>query len=52
MCSSRYESGRSLKEICIQSPIPVVADIHFDYKLALKAIENGVSFRINLKYWE
>lgn len=38
----------SLKEICENSPIPVVADIHFDYKLAIKAIENGVSaLRIN-----
>lgn len=42
------KAAEALKEICIQSPIPVVADIHFDYKLALKAIENGVSaLRIN-----
>ena len=38
----------ALKEITEKSPMPVVADIHFDYKLALKAIENGVSaLRIN-----
>ncbi len=42
------EAAESLKVICKESPIPVVADIHFDYKLAIKAIENGVSkLRIN-----
>lgn len=42
------KAAESLKEICENSPIPVVADIHFDYRLALKAIENGVSaLRIN-----
>lgn len=38
----------ALKEIVSKSPVPIVADIHFDYRLALKAIENGVSkLRIN-----
>lgn len=42
------EAAESLKEICAKSPIPVVADIHFDYRLALKAVENGISkIRIN-----
>lgn len=42
------EAAEALKEICEKSPIPVVADIHFDYKLALKAVENGISkIRIN-----
>ena len=42
------EDAEALKEITAKSPIPVVADIHFDYRLALKAIENGVSaLRIN-----
>ena len=42
------KAAEALKEICKNSPIPVVADIHFDYKLALAAIENGVSaLRIN-----
>ena len=42
------KAAESLKDICKNSPIPVVADIHFDYKLALKSIENGVSaLRIN-----
>lgn len=38
----------SLKEIVNYISIPLVADIHFDYRLALKSIENGVSaLRIN-----
>ncbi|MGL5381268.1 flavodoxin-dependent (E)-4-hydroxy-3-methylbut-2-enyl-diphosphate synthase, partial [Clostridium sp.] len=42
------EAAESLKEICKESPIPVVADIHFDYRLALESIKNGVSaLRIN-----
>lgn len=42
------EAAESLKEICKMSPMPVVADIHFDYRLALKSIENGVAaLRIN-----
>lgn len=42
------EDAEKLKEVTAKSPIPVVADIHFDYKLALKAIENGVAaLRIN-----
>ncbi|WP_294351805.1 flavodoxin-dependent (E)-4-hydroxy-3-methylbut-2-enyl-diphosphate synthase [uncultured Clostridium sp.] len=42
------KAAESLKEITKNSPIPVVADIHFDYRLALKAIENGVdALRIN-----
>lgn len=42
------EDAEKLKEVTEKSPIPVVADIHFDYRLALKAIESGVSaLRIN-----
>ncbi len=38
----------ALKEITRQSPVPVVADIHFDYRLAVKAIANGVhGLRLN-----
>ena len=30
------------------SPVPLVADIHFDYKLAIRSIENGIAkVRIN-----
>ena len=42
------EAAEAIKEIVKDSPIPVVADIHFDYKLALKSIENGIAgLRIN-----
>lgn len=42
------EAAEALKAITAASSVPIVADIHFDYRLALKAIENGVSkVRIN-----
>lgn len=38
----------AFKEICQRSVLPLVADIHFDYRLALAAIEAGASaLRIN-----
>ena len=30
-----------LKELHDKSPVPLIADIHFDYRLAIKAIEAG-----------
>ena len=42
------ESTHSLKEIIKHSPIPVVADIHFHFKRAIEAAENGAHcLRIN-----
>lgn len=42
------EAAEALKEIKKQIHIPLVADIHFDYKLAIAAIENGADkIRIN-----
>ncbi len=42
------EAAEALREIRRQITIPLVADIHFDYRLALKAIESGVDkVRIN-----
>lgn len=42
------EAADALKQIKAGVDIPLVADIHFDYRLALKAIENGVDkLRIN-----
>jgi (E)-4-hydroxy-3-methylbut-2-enyl-diphosphate synthase len=35
------ESAKALSEIKKQISIPLVADIHFDYRLAIAAIENG-----------
>ncbi|WP_138211292.1 flavodoxin-dependent (E)-4-hydroxy-3-methylbut-2-enyl-diphosphate synthase [Hathewaya histolytica] len=41
-------AAEAIKDIVKSVNIPVVADIHFDYRLALKVIENGVSaVRIN-----
>ena len=42
------EASNAIKEIVNNINIPLVADIHFDYRLALKSIENGVAaLRIN-----
>jgi (E)-4-hydroxy-3-methylbut-2-enyl-diphosphate synthase len=42
------EAAAALKEIKKQIHIPLVADIHFDYKLAIAAVENGADkIRIN-----
>ena len=42
------EAAHALGEICENSPIPVVADIHFDYRLALESMAAGVhKVRIN-----
>ena len=38
----------ALRDIVKGSPIPVIADIHFDYRLALQAIESGIhGLRLN-----
>ena len=42
------EDAKAIKEIKKQINIPIVADIHFDYKIALEAINSGVNkIRIN-----
>jgi (E)-4-hydroxy-3-methylbut-2-enyl-diphosphate synthase len=42
------EAAEAIKDIKRQISIPLVADIHFDHRLALMAIENGVDkVRIN-----
>ena len=42
------EAAQALQEIKKQIHIPLVADIHFDYRLAIAAIENGADkIRIN-----
>jgi len=41
-------AAESFSQICKESPLPLVADIHFDYKLAIAAAEGGASkIRIN-----
>jgi len=42
------ESARAIKELKKEINIPIVADIHFDYKLALESVNSGVdALRIN-----
>lgn len=42
------EAANAIKQIKSQIHIPLVADIHFDYRLALLAIENGIDkLRLN-----
>ncbi len=42
------EAAKTFAQICEKSPLPLVADIHFDYKLAIAAAEGGASkIRIN-----
>jgi len=42
------DAAAALAQIKKMSPIPVVADIHFDYKLALKSLEGGIDgLRLN-----
>ena len=42
------EDAKAIKKIKERIHIPIVADIHFDYKIALEAIESGVDkVRIN-----
>ena len=37
------ESSKSLKKICKNVSVPIIADIHFHYKRALEAADNGAS---------
>ena len=42
------EAARGFAQICKESSLPLVADIHFDYKLAIAAAEGGAAkIRIN-----
>ena len=47
---SVYDEARAeaVKTLAAESPVPLVADIHFDYRLAIRAAENGIAkLRIN-----
>ena len=40
--------AEAVKTLTDRSPVPLVADIHFDYKLAIRSAENGIAkLRIN-----
>ena len=42
------KAAGALRYICAESPLPVIADIHFSYKLALLSLESGVQgLRLN-----
>ena len=42
------DCARAVRALVDGSPVPLVADIHFDHKLALAAVENGIhKLRIN-----
>lgn len=48
MTINNLEAAEAIREIKKRVAIPLVADIHFDYKLALAAMENGIDkLRIN-----
>ncbi len=48
MAIADMNDAEAIKEIKQRTNIPLVADIHFDYRLALKAIENGIDkLRLN-----
>ena len=39
------DAAKGFAEIASASPLPLVADIHFDYRLAIRAAENGAAKR-------
>lgn len=42
------EAADAVKELVKTAPVPLIADIHFDYKLAIQCINNGISaLRLN-----
>ena len=48
MTINNIEAARAIKEIKPLVNVPLCADIHFDYRLAIMAIENGIDkLRIN-----
>lgn len=42
------DAAEAIKELVKTSPVPLIADIHFDYRLAIQCINNGISaLRLN-----
>jgi len=42
------DAAQAIKELVKISPVPLIADIHFDYRLAIQCINNGISaLRLN-----
>lgn len=43
-----FDAANAIKELVKISPVPLIADIHFDYRLAIQCINNGISaLRLN-----
>ena len=45
------QAAEAFGKICEASPLPLVADIHFDYRLAIKAKRCGQNPHQPRKYW-
>lgn len=42
------DAAEAIKDLVKASPVPLIADIHFDYRLAIQCINNGISaLRLN-----
>ena len=42
------DAAEAIKDLVKKSPVPLIADIHFDYRLAIQCINNGISaLRLN-----
>ena len=42
------DAAEAIKDIVKKSPLPLIADIHFDYRLAIQCINNGIdALRLN-----
>ena len=48
------DSTRALRAIVAESPVPIVADIHFHYKRAIEAAEAGAAWlsrKMAMSFW-
>ncbi len=42
------ESAKAVKNIIAETPVPIIGDIHFDYRIAIESIKSGIhAIRIN-----
>lgn len=42
------DAAEAIKDLVKISPVPLIADIHFDYRLAIQCINNGIAaLRLN-----
>ncbi|MBQ2714240.1 MAG: flavodoxin-dependent (E)-4-hydroxy-3-methylbut-2-enyl-diphosphate synthase [Clostridia bacterium] len=43
MTVNTIQASEAVRQIVDRTTVPLVADVHFDYKLAIKAMENGIA---------